>query len=76
MEQSKRMQDLAMALEQLWKFYEAMHSGKPLNDGDEALKRIGLALRNSAGKTQEAAILSEGRVGQAVLGSPLRANRL
>lgn len=52
---ASRRRDLAIVLEHLWKFYEAMRSGKPVSDGDERLAQIGVALRNSAGNSESRA---------------------
>jgi hypothetical protein len=43
----QRMQNLGVVLERLWRFYEAMHSGKPLQDGDKVLPQMGTALRGA-----------------------------
>jgi hypothetical protein len=43
----ERMQSLGAVLERLWRFYEAMHSGKPLKNSEEVLPQMGNALRNA-----------------------------
>jgi hypothetical protein len=43
----ERMQSLGAALERLWRFYEAMHSGKPLKNSEEVLPQMGTALKNA-----------------------------
>jgi hypothetical protein len=40
------VQTLSLVLENLWLFYEAMHSGKPLACGDERLAQMRAALKN------------------------------
>ena len=42
-----RIQTLSLVLENLWLFYEAMRSGKPLACGDERLTQIRAALKSS-----------------------------
>ena len=42
----QRMQNLGVVLERLWRFYEAMHSGKPLQNSDE-VPQMGTALRKA-----------------------------
>ena len=44
----ERMQSLGAVLERLWRFYEAMHSGKPLKNSEEILPQMGNALKNAA----------------------------
>jgi hypothetical protein len=46
-----RIQTLSLVLENLWLFYEAMHSGKPLACGDERLAQIRAALKHSPGRS-------------------------
>jgi hypothetical protein len=41
-----RIQTLSLVLESLWRFYEAMRSGKPLACGDERMAQIRAALKN------------------------------
>ena len=43
----ERMQNLGVVLERLWRFYEAMRSGKPLQDGDKVLPQMGTALKSA-----------------------------
>jgi hypothetical protein len=45
---ASHINNLAIVLERLWKFYEAMRSGKPLSDSGQMLAQIGTALSNSA----------------------------
>jgi hypothetical protein len=45
-----RIQTLSLVLENLWLFYEAMHSGRPLARGDERLTQMRVALMSSIGK--------------------------
>jgi hypothetical protein len=45
---ASRIDNLAIVLERLWKFYEAMRSGKPLTDADQMLAQMGTALSHSA----------------------------
>jgi hypothetical protein len=40
------MQNLGVVLERLWRFYEAMHSGKPLQNSDEVLPEMATALKS------------------------------
>ncbi len=42
-----RIQTLSLVLENLWLFYEAMRSGKPLPSGDERLAQLRAALKTS-----------------------------
>ena len=44
------MQTLGLVLENLWLFYEAMRSGKPLACGDEKLEQIRTALKSISKK--------------------------
>ncbi len=44
---SERMRNLGVVLERLWRFYQAMHDGKPLEKSDKVLPQIGTALRNA-----------------------------
>jgi hypothetical protein len=43
----ERLQSLGEVLERLWRFYEAMHNGKPLHNSDEVLPQMGTALKNA-----------------------------
>jgi hypothetical protein len=43
----ERMQNLGVVLERLWRFYDAMHHGKPLQNSEEILPQMGTALRNA-----------------------------
>jgi hypothetical protein len=43
----ERLQNLGEALERLWRFYEAMHNGKPLRNSDEVLPEMGTALKKA-----------------------------
>jgi hypothetical protein len=45
-----RIQTLSLVLENLWLFYEAMRSGKPLECGDERLAQMRAALKNPSRK--------------------------
>jgi hypothetical protein len=45
-----RIQTLSLVLENLWLFYEAMRSGKPLAGGDARLAQIRSAWKSSAKK--------------------------
>lgn len=45
-----RIQTLSLVLENLWLFYEAMRSGRPLARGDERLAQMRVALMSSIGK--------------------------
>jgi hypothetical protein len=51
-EPENRLQCLAIVLERLWLFYQAMRSGKPLTNADEMLAEVGTALR-TATKTRK-----------------------
>jgi hypothetical protein len=51
-EPENRLQCLAIVLERLWLFYQAMRSGKPLANADEMLAQVGTALR-TATKTRK-----------------------
>lgn len=42
-----RLQDLAVVVERLFIFYEAMRTGKPVADGDELLAQVRAALTRS-----------------------------
>lgn len=42
-----RIQTLSMVLENLWLFYDAMRSGKPLTSGDERLAQLRAAFKTS-----------------------------
>ncbi len=42
----ERMQNLGVVLERLWRFYEAMQSGKPLRNSDEVLPEMATALKS------------------------------
>jgi hypothetical protein len=42
------LQNLAVVLERLWLFYEAMRHGKPVANGELFLTQIGTALSQSA----------------------------
>lgn len=41
-----RIQTLSLVLENLWLFYEAMRSGKPVACGDERLEQMRAALKS------------------------------
>ncbi len=45
----ERFQNLGEVLERLWRFYEAMHNGRPLPNSDKVLPQMGTALRNAVG---------------------------
>jgi hypothetical protein len=45
----ERMQNLGVVIERLWRFYEAMHSGKPVQNIDEVLPQMGTALKRAIG---------------------------
>jgi hypothetical protein len=47
-----RIQTLSLVLENLWLFYEAMRSGKPLACGDERLAQMRSVLKSSVGRTR------------------------
>jgi hypothetical protein len=57
-----RIQTLSLVLENLWLFYEAMRSGKPLACGDERLAQIRAALKNpprTSDRSREASLAAE-----------------
>ncbi len=43
----ERLQSLGEVLERLWRFYEAMHNGKPIRNSDEVLPQMGTALKKA-----------------------------
>jgi hypothetical protein len=43
----ERMQNLGVVIERLWRFYEAMRSGKPLQNSDQVLPQMGTALKSA-----------------------------
>ena len=43
----ERMQNLALVLERFWRFYQAMHNGKPLENSGEVLPQMGTALKKA-----------------------------
>jgi hypothetical protein len=44
---SERMRNLGVVLERLWRFYEAMHSGKPLRNSALVLPQMATALKGA-----------------------------
>jgi hypothetical protein len=43
----ERMRNLGVVFERLWRFYEAMHNGKPIQNSDEILPQMGTALKSA-----------------------------